>query len=619
MIKLSKKTYRLSFFLYFLLFGVLVEIIAISMVYVHNYRSILKQFETKYKIESSIKKHLIQDVVAQTESSIKSISDNSIFLNYISDPTPNNKNLAQCLFFYISHDHQYYMQIRYIDNLGNESIRVDKNSSTSSPIIIKGKDLQNKANRYYFKDTIKLGSNKFWYSKIDLNVENKKIEIPHKPTLRVARRFFYNGEPRGIIIINLLMKDLLSRLIQSSDFNIDLVDAHGNYIYSFSADNSWSVDLGTKKNILKDKQIEHLKKEDFRKKDAFLVPIGDIVRSNQNLFLVFTQKDNVINAIRQSNIRTFLWIMFLVLITSIPIAILISSIPLALQRKLSSALVKIHASSRIIDRHVMTLVVDEHCFIRQASTSFCSKLGYTSQNLLEKHCSLVINPNSDSTENEQKDLKQYILFNKEMDITASNGRTFCVECTVSPVVQKDGDVNEHTIIFVDITEKKEIEKRTTIDHLTKLYNRLGADKILEREFSFAQRYKTSFSVAMVDIDFFKKINDTYGHQAGDSVLIQIAKILQQMTRQTDSPTRFGGEEFLIILPQTNENGAYMLAQNLRKKIENFNFLVKENITASFGVASFCDNDTIQTIIKRADEALYEAKNSGRNKVLFKKA
>ena len=152
------------------------------------------------------------------------------------------------------------------------------------------------------------------------------------------------------------------------------------------------------------------------------------------------------------------------------------------------------------------------------------------------------------------------------------------------------------------------------DALTGLNNRMRIDEALESEINRAQRYEETFSIIMLDIDKFKKINDTYGHPAGDDVLKEIADLLSSAFRKTDTPGRWGGEEFLILLPQQDRTHASMLAEKLRETIEAKKFPHVEKVTASFGVAEYKSKDTISNIVERADAALYRAKERGRNRV-----
>lgn len=161
---------------------------------------------------------------------------------------------------------------------------------------------------------------------------------------------------------------------------------------------------------------------------------------------------------------------------------------------------------------------------------------------------------------------------------------------------------------------KELERIAVTDRLTGLYNRLKLDEALENEFHRAQRSSHLFAVVILDLDFFKDVNDTYGHQLGDKVLIGVAEILQKQVREIDIVGRWGGEEFLIICPSTDLQGVLVVAEKIRSKIEKHTFPEVGTKTASFGVAVWCPDDTIETVIARADKALYKAKDKGRNRV-----
>ncbi len=155
------------------------------------------------------------------------------------------------------------------------------------------------------------------------------------------------------------------------------------------------------------------------------------------------------------------------------------------------------------------------------------------------------------------------------------------------------------------------------DSLTRLSNRRHFETNLEREYMRAKRYNTDLSIAIIDIDFFKKFNDTYGHSCGDYVLKEVAYKILKNFRQTDFVFRYGGEEFAVILTETTGEKALIPLERLRKTIENSKFVYRGeqlNVTVSIGVSSNTDLENPWEMFDDADRALYEAKNSGRNKV-----
>jgi len=166
----------------------------------------------------------------------------------------------------------------------------------------------------------------------------------------------------------------------------------------------------------------------------------------------------------------------------------------------------------------------------------------------------------------------------------------------------------------------ELKLLASVDPMTKLYNRRYFTKISTHTLDLAKREKTDLSIIMIDIDKFKNINDTYGHQVGDEIIIALAQILLPDQRKSDITCRYGGEEFVILLPNTSTQGATIVANNIRKDVENFIFNLSEDkilkFTVSLGVSQVDINneDNIELALKRADDALYQAKENGRNQV-----
>ncbi|MCZ6469968.1 MAG: GGDEF domain-containing protein, partial [Gammaproteobacteria bacterium] len=153
------------------------------------------------------------------------------------------------------------------------------------------------------------------------------------------------------------------------------------------------------------------------------------------------------------------------------------------------------------------------------------------------------------------------------------------------------------------------------DSVTGLSNRTHMGQILQKEFSRYLRHSQRFGIIMIDIDHFKRVNDTYGHDVGDKMLVQLSRKFEQATRNSDYISRWGGEEFLICCTTISENDLYIIAENIRQMIVNSEFKIKENITISLGCAMIQANENINELVKRADVALYAAKNNGRNQTV----
>lgn len=167
----------------------------------------------------------------------------------------------------------------------------------------------------------------------------------------------------------------------------------------------------------------------------------------------------------------------------------------------------------------------------------------------------------------------------------------------------------------ELKEKNnELHGLIVIDYLTGLFNRIKLDEELRTEIKKAAASTSIFSIIMADLDNFKSINDNYGHLSGDSVLVDTAQILKQGCRKTDIVGRWGGEEFLIICPQTDKNKAKKLCERLIDNILKYRYVIEEKLTISFGVAEYIKGDSPDTILNRVDKALYKAKAKGKCRI-----
>ncbi len=174
-------------------------------------------------------------------------------------------------------------------------------------------------------------------------------------------------------------------------------------------------------------------------------------------------------------------------------------------------------------------------------------------------------------------------------------------------------LQEANVKLEELYKEKEAEAST--DSLTGLSNRAAMMSRIEYLFARYRRHREVFSLIIFDIDHFKRVNDTYGHQKGDEVLARVAEITLESIREVDTAARYGGEEFIVLLPQTNAVAAMSIAERIRSGLEEKVLLEGKGITASFGVIEIEERLSIEKMISLADQALYKAKSSGRNRVL----
>lgn len=272
----------------------------------------------------------------------------------------------------------------------------------------------------------------------------------------------------------------------------------------------------------------------------------------------------------------------------------------------------------IIDEYVIMSRTDLKGNITYVSQALCRISGYTKDELMGKPQSIFRHPKAPPED--FKDLWQTIQSGKtwhgELINLRKDKTPYWVDVHISPIFNKNAQIEGYSAFQYDITDKKEIERLSRTDPLTQIANRLHLDNCRNDYFHLAKRHGDVFSILLLDLDYFKSINDSFGHRVGDSVLVEVAGLLRGTLRQTDILGRWGGEEFLVICPQTTKDEAMIVAEKIRVNLQKFNFPgYKIRLTCSIGVAQHEPSDKPEQILERADSALYRAKEEGRNRVV----
>ncbi|MDT8438138.1 MAG: diguanylate cyclase [Wenzhouxiangellaceae bacterium] len=198
-----------------------------------------------------------------------------------------------------------------------------------------------------------------------------------------------------------------------------------------------------------------------------------------------------------------------------------------------------------------------------------------------------------------------------------DGCTYDVEWNISPLRNNAGEITLYLSVQHDVSEllriQRELSRQASTDQLTGLPNRHQGQRVLEQQLQLALRHGQQWSLILLDIDHFKACNDRFGHDVGDAILRDLAEILQQSLRQSDLPVRWGGEEFLLILPYADAEAAAQAARRVHQTLGQYSHSEAGSITVSMGAATFRRDESIESLLKRADQALYRAKESGRNR------
>jgi len=300
-------------------------------------------------------------------------------------------------------------------------------------------------------------------------------------------------------------------------------------------------------------------------------------------------------------------------------------------RKSSDELEKAHdelqESFEIINENIPISFTDKEGVITKATKALCNRVGYSEKELIgNSHKILKHRINQDGVYAELwSTILNKKVWNGEMAVLSKNGETIWYKSKIYPRLDKNGEILEFLALREDITDKKLVEQLSYIDPLTGIYNRRKFNEVYEVELRASKRGKTGLVLAMVDIDYFKSFNDTYGHIKGDEALSKVANVIKEnLKRARDYCFRVGGEEFAILLEEDDKDKAKEYLDNIRKEVLNLCIPHQKGsesgcVTISIGFELYNPNvmnvDGME-LYSMADNALYKAKNLGRNRVVY---
>lgn len=608
---MTQKNFHKFFTLYFILFGIIISIFGVSISYVLQIQELEKDLDRKAQEIFIIKNEtILKPTIENIDNIAKSLANNQIIKDFSTNKNLHKKEDLEILFLAIANSNNMIMQARLIDKNGQEIIRVDRNKENQEAFLVDKSSLQDKSQRDYFKILSTYKKDTIWHSKLDLNIENDKVEIPYNPTFRVAIPLFEEDKFTGIVIINVLMNNLLKAISTSSIFEHYIIDKDNNYILHPNNEFSFNKYKNRNRNL----------KDDFENglntKGIYVYPLKDILKNDDNAIMILKTKKNYHKELLAVKFNIAIIVLSITVALSLLMALFVSKTPTKLQEKLLKAYEKLDEFTSILNKYVITAKTKPDSTIVEVSDAFEKISGYSKDELIGKSISIIKHPEQDRTiiKDLWKNISNKRVWVGNIKNRKKSGEEYWLEQTIIPKLDEDKkNIENFLSISVDITAKMELEKIASIDKLTDIYNRRMLDQFLQVEIEIASRHNEDLSLMVIDIDYFKKVNDNYGHLIGDMVLSQLAKIISDNLRASDIFGRYGGEEFLIICPKTTKENTLVLAEKLRTIVKTFEFDEVGYKTVSIGISDFQKDDTIETLFKKADEALYEAKNSGRDK------
>jgi diguanylate cyclase (GGDEF)-like protein/PAS domain S-box-containing protein len=618
--KSQAKSYYWVFTLFFLLFGTLVAAITSLINYNIQYTNIEKEIEGKFIEEKQFKQELLGNFLGHAQDVVGAIAGNALTIVFSSSSDHRDRENLNQLLLAATASNAAFTQLRFIDASGMELVRIDRKKGQDSPVIASIDKLQDKSERYYFKEASQLSQGQFWHSNFDLNVEHGKIEIPIQPTFRIATPVFTENKFSGFIIANVSIKPLLSVLGYSSNFRIYIIDKEGEFILHPDPQQSWSRYLPQRANL--QSQLPEIAQSvlggvTVQRKDFFSFSLDKQLHNQDKAIFLLIPRKALLHEFQKSNLLSAGLTAITVLLVSFVLSGLVAIIPARLQRRLSDAYFEIKKSAEVINQHVITLSTDRDGVIIEASAALADISACPQEDIIGKSFNMFQHPDApaETFEDIWQTISQGETWRGDIQHLSKNGKSFWLNHVITPGFDNKGVINRYTSISHDISDKKELELLSVTDSLTGLSNRRKLDAIIDLEFDRFNRYGHRFSTILLDVDHFKQINDQLGHEVGDKVLVELSSILSANIRKSDTLGRWGGEEFLIVSPETHLSGAVQQAENLRKIIAAHQFPGAGTLSCSFGVTASYEGDAKEDIFLRSDKALYKAKNAGRNCVI----
>ena len=580
-----------------------------------------RQNAAKHQLNFSQKE--INSIASVLGTSLQLLSDNRVLIQFIEDPSVKNRSLLESLWSLTATNYSYISQVRFIGVDGKEISRINDNNNEITIVPID--QLQDKSQRDYFIYAQSLKPDDLGFFGIDLEVEHGKVLTPPKPSLRIFTPVEVDNERKGYLFFNLDVYEIVAQVGSSLEpgYQIEFVNEEGYYLASQDKRKTLGHIITERDNynILIETpglwtEMKAQISGEFSDEKAFYSFSKIILGGNFNsssLYLILSSQ-NDLKATKLEHKLTFIIyeaVMALILIVFLSIVIaryIAKHRTTSLESQL--ALAALNGMSAIV-------ITDKNNRIIKVNEEFTRLSGWAESEVLGQPPSIFQSGSHNKSfyATMWKAIQTDGIWQGEVTNKRKDGELLTEILRIQAIFDKHGKMEYFIASFVDITARKDLENRlrelSEKDVLTQCWNR----RKFESEFSniigngsFTKEMGPS-CLAIVDIDHFKRINDTYGHDIGDKVITEVGRILDVESRRADFVARIGGEEFAIILPNTQLNEAEVILNRLRVAI-TLNDDIK--VTISGGITDICYSS--EASYKRADLALYDSKTSGRNKI-----
>ena len=543
----------------------------------------------------------------------------------------------------------YYDQIRLISLDGMEMVRINYDDSVAT--VVPQSELQDKSGREYVIQGSQLASEEIYISPLELNAEFGQVEVPHEPVIRIVERI-ETGLPNedALLVLNYKANHLLNyfRSLFRSDERGMLLNSKGYWLSNHERDNEWGWQTGNDELTVADwmpelwnsiesenrglynddelsfsyRRIEPAGVDGQTLDGRYATDLGVLPDIQNSNWYVVVQTDF---ASRMDGTFFRSWAGYIV-ITLLVAACLIQAFLVSRYRATRSHFIR-EMKDLYDNAPIGYLTLDANGYVKRANRALVDLVGYKRREMVGKMrlTDLLADPDAidleklKSGEQQLKRIKQ-----RRLSIKDKDGNVIPSVCSFTPRFNGSGALVLSRCSVQDFSEQAELEdalkEQARTDPLTGVYNRRYFWELATQELNKKGAESSPVSVLLLDIDHFKSINDTYGHTDGDTALVSLTHSCAEKLRKSDILARFGGEEFVVLLPGANHDEALQKAEEIRSHIASISVRLSNDdvlqMTVSIGVATMLerDIDELDDLLNLADTRLYQAKDAGRNRV-----
>ncbi len=556
-------------------------------------------------------------------TSIRFLSQNGLLHQAVLNPTKDNISALSDFWLLVARTQKFYSQIRFIDANGMEKVRINTSERVSE--IVAPERLQYKGQSEYFAYAKSLSVNQAGTFGIDFESENGQPVVPHIPAYRIIVPIELEGERKGYFVANINLKRLYKDLAykRESDNLPTIFNEEGYFVLTNDNVPILGNIIQANRNYRIEKLYPNLWKE-IQQRNSGTVKDGEswfsfiktefsLASSKQTAIFVLESSMSDLLPVKSEDITELMTQATFILI----IISLISFTFIAWNYNHEKNSVASQIARAAMNGMSAMVITDRNNRIVQVNEQFTKSSGYTLNDVKGKHPSMFSSGQHDRDFYVAmwKALENDGIWEGEVVNKRSDGSLITELLRIQTVRNNQNVVQFYVASFIDISHRKELEDQlrelSEKDPLSGLWNRRKFDSEITKHTQKVKRYPNieKAALALIDIDHFKRINDKYGHDAGDRVIINVADTISAQLRETDIVARIGGEEFAIIMPHTRVAEAEIVINRLRNAIH---LKSDYGITVSAGVTELCDKPSDS--YKRADIALYESKSLGRNQV-----